>query len=149
MGFKSTMKKSLGSGLSPKRWVGYNQLQSDSKTVGKIFKSVFERSAKAEKKESFEEAVKRFNLTEEDIQKRMKSAKQLVMTFLGFGGILLAYMLYQWTVGHIIEGFICLVLAALTLSYAFREHFNLFQMRQRRLGCTYKEWFKSTFKGSK
>lgn len=149
MGLKSTMKKGLFSGLNPKQWIGFNQLQSDSKTLGSIAKSVFQRSKEAEKKETFEEALKRFNLTEEDLKKRMHSAKQLVMIFVAFGGALFAYMIYQWSSGHFTEGFICLILSALTLSYAFREHFNLFQMRQRRLGCTYKEWFKSTFMGSK
>lgn len=149
MGFKSMFKKGLGSGLSPRKWVGYDQLKTDSVTVGKIFKGVFKRSKEAEKKETFEQAAKRFNLTEEDIQKRMKSAKELVMIFLGFGSLLVTYAIYQWISGRFVGGLICLILSLLTFAYAFREHFNLFQMRKRCLGCTYKEWFNSTFKGSK
>lgn len=150
MGFRSALKKGVGSGLNPKKWVGFNQLKSDSTTLSNIFRGVFKRSEKAaEKKETFEEAVKRFNLTEKDIQKRMKSAKELVMIFLGLGGLLLFYTFYQWASGRVISGFICLTLSLLTLAYAFREHFNLFQMRNRRLGCTYKEWVNGTFKRSK
>lgn len=150
MGFKSALKNSVGSGLSPKKWIGFNQLKSDSTTLGRIFRGVFNRSkSEAEKKETFEEAVKRLNLTEKEIQKRMKSAKELVIIFIGFGGLLFLYTIYQWTGGRVISGFICLTLSLLTFAYAFREHFNLFQMRNRRLGCTYKEWFNSTFKRSK
>lgn len=150
MGFKSAMKKGFGTGLSPKKWIGFNQLKSDSRTMGKIFKGVFGRSKKgAERNETFEDAVKRYHLTEEDIQKRIRSSKELVIIFLGFAVVLAAYTVYQWTASHFIDGFICLILVILTSAYGFREHFNMFQMRQRRLGCTYAEWFNSTFKGSK
>jgi len=149
MGLKSTMKKGLGSGLSPKKWIGYDQLRSDSHSLGKICKSVLNRSKDETKKESFEQAIKRLDLKEEDIKKRIKSAKELVMIFLGLGALLILYTIYQWTAGHFVNGFICFILSLLTFVYSFREHFNLFQMRQRRLGCTYAEWIKSTFKGSK
>ena len=149
MGFKKVVKRGFGSGLSPKKWIGYNTLKSDTVTLSKIFKSVFKRSKKTERKETFEQAVKRLNLTEEDIQKRIKSAKELVMIFLGFGGLLIFYTIYQWVMGRFVSGFICLILSSLVFAYAFREHFNIFQMRKRRLGCTYSEWFNSTFKGSK
>ncbi len=150
MGFKSILKTGLFSGLSPKRWVGYDQIKRDTVGVGQIAKEVFRHEKTAGRKETFDEAMKRFNLTEDDIKKRMKSAKQLVGIFLGFGGLLFLYLIYQWTTVRILDGFICLVLMLLVLTYAFKEHFNLFQMRHRRLGCTYKEWFRSMFKkGSK
>ena len=148
MGFKKVVKKGFGSGLNPKKWIGYGALKADTITLTKIFKGVFKRS-KTERKETFDQAIKRFNLTEEDIQKRIKSAKELVMIFLGFGGLLVVYALYQWIQGRMMGGFVCLILSFLTFAYAFREHFNMFQMRNRRLGCSYSEWFNSTFKGSK
>ncbi len=149
MGVKSLFKKGFGSGLSPKKWVGFDQLKSDSISLGQMIKRVFKRSQKVKKKETFEQAVKRFNLTEADIQKRIKSAKELVVIFLALSAVLIVYTIYQWSGGHIVSGFICFILSLLILAYAFREHFNLFQMRSRRLGCTYSEWFNSLFKGVK
>lgn len=149
MGFRRVVKKGLSGGLNPKRWLGYDQLKEDTASVGNIARSVFKREKNTERKETFDDAVKRFNLTEEDIKKRMKTSKQLVALFLGMGGLLFAYFVYQCATGHILHSFICLVLTALILVNAFREHFNLFQMRQRRLGCTYKEWVNSLFKRSK
>jgi intracellular multiplication protein IcmV len=148
MGIKSGFKKTFGTGLNPKQWVGSDQLKKDSKTLAKMVGSVLKRSKKAAKtKETFEEAVSRFNLTPDDIKKRMKSAKEIVMILLVASAFLVVYAVYQWFfLGHFIAGFTCLILTVLTLSYAFREHFHLFQMRQRRLGCSYKEWLNSTFK---
>jgi len=149
MGFKRVFKKGLSAGISPKKWVGYDHIKSDSVSVGKIAKNVFKRDKTNRRKETFDEAMKRYNLSESDIKKRIKTSKHLVAIFLGFSGLLGFYMVYQWHVGHFIGGFTCLVLMSLILAYTFREHFNLFQMRQRRLGCTYKEWLSSLFKGSK
>jgi intracellular multiplication protein IcmV len=149
MGFKSILKKGVSGGVSPKQWIGFGQIKGDTVKVSKIAKAVFKREKHTERKETFEEAMKRFDLSEDDIKKRMKTSKQLVFIFLGISALLAFYMTYQWVSGHFIGGFICMVLMSLILSYAFREHFNLFQMRQRRLGCTCKEWLKSTFKGSK
>lgn len=150
MGFKKVVKKGLTGGISPKRWLGYDSIKTETKLLSKIFGGVFKRSKKAEKKETFEEAVKRFNLTEGDIQKRIKSSKELAMIFFGMGGLLFVYAIYQWSMGRLLSGIICLTLMLLISAYGFREHFNMFQMRERRLGCTYLEWFNSTFKkGSK
>ncbi len=149
MGFKKVLKKGVTSGLKPKQWIGYDHIKQDGITVGKIAKNVFQKEKKTERKETFEEAMKRFNLSEDDIQDRMKKSRQLVFTFLGISGLLFIYLIYQWSVGHTLSGFIVFILMGLTLAYAFREHFNLFQMRKRQLGCSHKEWFKSFFKGSK
>ena len=149
MGFKKVVKKGLGSGLNPMKWIGFGQIKTDTVTLTEIFRSVFKRSNEAGGKETFDEAVKRFNLSEEDIQKRIKSAKELAMIFLGFGGVLVIYTIYQLSLGRVLSGLICLTLSLLIFAYGFREHFNMFQMRKRRLGCSYAEWFNGTFKGSK
>jgi len=143
MGFKSLFSKGIGGGLNVKRWVGYGQIKSDTKVLGKLFQTVFSRRKEKLSTETFEEAVVRHGLTEEDIKKKMQSSRHLVIAFLSFALLLFLYSLYQWGSGAFLNGMICFLLALLSSAYAFREHFNLYQMKQRRLGCTYSEWFKS------
>ena len=59
---------------------------------------------------------------------------------------MLAYAVYVFHSGFYLPGFVCLMLTALAGAHCFREHFNRFQMRQRRLGCTFQEWALHTFR---
>lgn len=150
MGIKSFIKNNAKHGFNPKKWVGYDHIKHDAKVVGKLAKRAFSSGdADSIRKESFEEAMKRLNLSEKDIQERIKKAKDAVFIFLLMGGALLAYMVYQWVTGHFLSGFTCLILSLVVFVHAFREHFNAYQMRQRQLGCSYKAWLKSLVKGSK
>lgn len=150
MGLKNVVKKGLFSGLNVKRWAGVDQIKQNGVIIGRLFTNVFcYRTNKNSVKESFEECMRRFNMTEEDLQKRMKASVKIV-TFCLIGAILIfIYMIYLITLHQLLSGFVCLTLTFLLLAYAFREHFNLYQMKQRRLGCSVREWFKSTFARSK
>ncbi|AAO91145.2 type IVB secretion system protein IcmV [Coxiella burnetii] len=150
MGFKNTVKKGFFSGLNPMRWVGYEHIASNAKTIRNIVDNIIEKpTAASSQKETFEECLRRFNLTEEDIKKRMKNALRIVIFCLALSFGMAGYTVYLFVHGLPLSAFVCVILTFVLWAYAFREHFNYFQMKQRRLGCTFKEWFTCTFKGSK
>lgn len=150
MGVKNVIKKGLFSGLNMKRWIGLEQIKENGKTIGGLFKGLLgNKKADEVRKETFEESMRRFQMTEEDLQKRMQSAVRLV-TFCLIGSVaIIIYMFYLFYNAQIVASFVCMMLSVLLLAYAFREHFNLFQMKKRRLGCSVKEWFQDTFMGAK
>lgn len=150
MGFKKTVKKGLLSGLNPMRWVGYEQISGNAKTIKDLVNGLIRKPAKnATHEETFEECLHRFNLTEADVKKRMKNAFRIVIFCLSLSVAMIGYTIYLFVQGLPLSAFVCIILTLVLLAYAFREHFNYFQMKQRRLGCTFKEWFTCTFKGSK
>lgn len=150
MGIRNMFKKGLFSGLNLKRWVGFNQIQDNGRVIGELFETVIKNPSQQEttRKESFEECMRRLNMTEEDLQKRIKHGKKIILfCFLGIAATLV-YLFYLLTNGRYIPSFVSFTLSLLFLAYAFREHFNIYQMRQRRLGCSFKEYFNSLFKRS-
>ena len=151
MGVKRILKKGVTSGWSIKRWVGIDSLKNDTHTLSHIAKGVLRLRRNKQKGDpadtSFESVMKHYGLTEEDLKTRMNNAKAIVIFCLLSTVIVFGYFLYILFFHHqYLSAFVCLTLMFLLLAYAFREHFNLFQMRQRRLGCTIQEWFNATFR---
>lgn len=150
MNFKKAVKKGFFSGLNPLRWVGYDQISGNAKTIRNLVDGLVDKPSQSSvHKETFEECLLRFNLTEIDIKKRMQTAIRIVILCLILSLAMIIYSVYLVFHGLPLSSFVCVILTLLLWAYAFREHFNYFQMKQRRLGCTFKEWFICTFKRSK
>jgi intracellular multiplication protein IcmV len=130
------------------RWMDIRSASTTAKEIGKNAKDLF-IPQKAKHKETFAEAVLRLNLTEEDIQLRMKSLLRMATIYCSIAILLVAYTVYLLANAHLFAGLLGTVLTVLALSFAFREHFWYFQMQQRHLGCTIKQWFIATFLGAK
>lgn len=129
-------------------WVGYKQLAETSKSIGSILKTLFV-PAKAERQETFEEALVRLNLTEQDIAQRKKEFTRLLFFYTGLAIVIFLYAIYL-AFAHSIHGSIAaFAVTLIALAMVFRYHFWLFQIKQRRLGCSFKEWLNSGFIGDK
>lgn len=98
---------------------------------------------KATYSETFEEAMERMNLTEIDLVQRKKEFTQLFYAFLGLSVGIILYALYMAFKGSMISSLISFCLCLYTLAQAFRFHFWLFQLENRKLGCTFKEYLNS------
>ncbi len=150
MGFKNVMKKGLFSGLNPMRWIGFEQIAGNAKTIKNLADGIVKASGKEESPthpHSFEEAMQRYGLSEDDIKQRMRTAVQISVICLLLSIPMMGYAIYLFVKNFPLSAFVCIMLTLLLWAYAFREHFNYFQMKQRRLGCTFKEWFVYTVKG--
>lgn len=130
------------------RWMNLNQLSNTAKTiVGTIKDLKTERQAPI-RKETFEEARKRLNLSEEDLQERMKFCFRLSIIYLLVGLLFFAYTIYL--IMHLSIGFIlALLITALMFAFSFQQHFWYFQIKTRQLGATVKEWRNFLFRGAK
>lgn len=145
MSFFGSIKKILKPAVDVPRWIGYQQLTQISRSLLTLGKSFF-IPAQAQRQESFSEAMSRLQLTESDLVQQHKTFTRLLIVWLFvfiFGFIYAAYtVLQQAWLGAIPT----LALSAAALAQAFRYHFWLFQLKQRKLGCSVNEWFTSSFK---
>ena len=147
MGFKKIVKKGVFSGISPTRWLGMEQIKGNIQAIGAMANGLFKVKERIVRKETFEQCMQRYGLGEADLKKRMRATLRLVWCCLGFSLLMLAYTIYLFVCHLALSGFVTLILTILLWAYAFREHFNYFQMKRRRLGCTFKDWLDGTLKG--
>lgn len=153
-----TLKEELGKAVkvsrrtffNPSKWFGYALFEAQIQATIGLIRRLF-IPAQATHQETFAEAVARQGLSEADLKKA--HARYLLFTaffllvgliFGGYGFYLLIY--YASVAGLLLS----LAAAGLCLANAFRFHFMAFQIRHRKLGCTFTEWLagKTTEEGA-
>ncbi len=132
-------------------WMGLKRLVSDGKSVHALAKEFFSLNKKRKTRtETFEEAKLRLRLTEQDLANRMKSLLQLTFVYLLFAIALLSYTVYLVVSGGALIGiFLSIMLTLVAFAMSYRENFWYFQMKKRRLGCSFKEWLQYAVRGGK
>ena len=124
-----------------KNAIGYARLKKQTQGIKAVAEKLFS-TQKAHREETFEEALARLNLTEQDIEKRAHEFKRLVIVFGVIGTGVLIYFVYAVTQKAVIASLGSMGIFFFVLAQLFRYHFWLFQIRQKRLGCTFKEWLR-------
>lgn len=96
--------------------------------------------------ETFEQAMARYQLTEEDLRERKKMF-QIQLAIYSVGSIfMLGYTFYLIKAGHWISLTFSVVLLAYLVVSALKSHFWIFQIKKRKLGCTIQEWLNASIK---
>lgn len=143
MGFFSGIKNAGGAifNFRVTKWVGLDQIKANSRNLVNIGQSLI-TPQQANYKETFEEALVRLNITEEQIQQRRKEFTRLMVIYLGISLLIFAYSIFIVYKYKNIMGFIMgFALTIFALTHAFKYHFWIYQIKHRRLGCTLREWF--------
>lgn len=140
MALKDVVKVSRKTFFNPRGWLGYDTLKASSQGLWVILKEVF-TIPQPTRRETFAEAMQRLNLTEQDLQQTGQRYFLLAMLFVGLGGAAFLggfYMLfYHQTFAGLV---LAMATSAVFFSQAFRYHFWYFQIKHRKLGCTFLEW---------
>ncbi len=125
------------------KWMSWDYI---SETTDRIKRSVGDLMTpeKPKYKETFREAMIRLNLSEEDVQQRKKEFTRLFYMFLLISLGIIGYAVYMAYQGYFAACLISFCLACYSFTQAFKWHFWLFQIRNRKLGCTIKEWLNGT-----
>ena len=136
--------------FNPRVWGDWDR----SKAISLFFLGMIERffvlrGKPKRKSESFDRAIAKFDLDEKTLQEKSSGLKRLRYSLLGVALFLFLYCLYQFCYGSLKGTMIALVEVGIALVLAFRYHFWHFQIEQRKLGCSVKEWFKHSFKGER
>lgn len=144
MGFFRSSKKVASKVVDVRvdKWLSVDYLKE---TTGH-FKSILVgliTPQKAKYSETYEEALLRLNLTEKDVEERKVEFKKLLIFFVVLAVVVILYGLFMAYRGSFVPALVAFCLALYALTQAFRFHFWLFQLRNRKLGCSFKEWLDS------
>lgn len=132
-------------------WFDYDRLKAFNEYILAILKKVFipSQTKPENAKASFEEAMGKMHLTEEGIIIRQKALFRNAILMFTIGFALLAYAVYHLIMGNYQATVVSLVVALIGFVLAFRYHFWYFQIKERKLGCTFREWYQQGFLGKK
>ncbi len=125
------------------RWMSWDYL-SETADRYKVLLVDMVIPKKATYSETFDEALERMQLTQEDINQRKQEFTRLFYFFLALSLLVVCYALYMAFRGYMVPALISFCLAFYAFTQAFRFNFWLFQIKHRKLGCTIKEWMNST-----
>lgn len=145
MGLKDSVKGSLLNNVNVKAWVGADNIKRSTMTLRDIFTTFFfagrAKKGAGTQTLSFDEAMKQYGLSEEDIKKQMKYSLLMLRLYIIFFVLMVVYAFYLLLVQNQLKAALFdFILVLVLASFMFKESFNYFQMKQRRLGCTFKEW---------
>jgi intracellular multiplication protein IcmV len=120
-------------------WLGWDEIARNGSAIKNMASTLFEVKEPT-RLETFEESLVRQQLTETDVLNKLKKFKQLFIIFFIASICLFTYALYMLISQAYISSLACFGLTAFLLAQTFRYHFWWFQMKHRKLGCTFKEW---------
>ncbi len=142
MAYKDIVKVSRKTFFNPSGWFGYAMFMDQLKTSWQIVKGLFV-VATPERKETFEEAMQRFQVTDENVNETAKNYLFYSLAFLALGSASFIYAFYLLILRGTLTGWLlAMAVVALFLSQAFRFNFWYFQIKHRKLGCTFEEWWR-------
>ncbi len=140
--FKRRVTKAKGT-LSD--WMGLGLIAGVFRLVRDIFVTVFMPGKReTEPAETFEEAVVRMKLSKADLEERQKVFFVQTILYLIMGICILGYTVWLAFTKQYTGMFLAFLVAMLSMAYAFRSHFWLFQLKKKKLGCTFKEYLNSS-----
>ncbi len=125
--------------LNVPRWVSYDFLKNSGTDVYKAGRAVF-KAPTIEKPESFVEAVDRLHLSDKDLKVRFDSCRNTFVVFFVFAVLLALYTLYLLFHGVFMGALLALAVTVLIGMHAFKYHFWMFQIKHKKLGCSFNEW---------
>lgn len=124
------------------QWLGYSAIKD---SIGQI-KSTVQPSftvEHAEQQEDFDAAIDRLHLTQEDLASREREFTKLFCIYLLAAIALFGYSIYLFVRGNWGGGLMTLGITLYPINLAFKFHFWLFQIKNKKLGCSLKDWWNS------
>ncbi|OGT08281.1 MAG: hypothetical protein A2X78_04610 [Gammaproteobacteria bacterium GWE2_37_16] len=141
---KKRIRTFLKNLFNVKRWIAADQIYTFGKMIRHGSKGMFD-VPEAKHHETFDDAVQRLGLTEEDIAKKTKQFFFMACIYAFFSVCALFYAVYLIAYGYYLSTLLSLVLTMFIGSNALREHFWYMQMQQRKLGCNLQDWMRFVF----
>ncbi|SRR5579883_455187 len=140
MALKDIVKVNRKTYINPRAWLGYDYLKAQTIQIYATLRQLFTVPIPA-REETFDQAVKRLHLSEKHVHELQRNYLITSIIFVILAAVAFAFsfvlMLYFGT----FSGWLLAIAAtALLLTQAFRYHFWHFQIKFRKLGCTFAEW---------
>ena len=98
----------------------------------------------ADRSETFEDAMDRLDISQTELDATDKYYSSLIYLFIFIAVAIALYSLYQALVlKSILSTIMTFSLVLFALANAFRYHFWRFQIRSKKLGCSFRDWLES------
>lgn len=137
---KGLVRKFFGSFFNVRKWVSYDELVTNTENALGFFKKFFSRPKKEQIKESYEKAIARMALNENQLTERKKVLLKSAMIYFAVALLMTIYFIHLILSYRFLAA--CLTLGIITpvSLIGYREHFWYMQMEKKKLGCTFKDW---------
>ncbi len=139
MGVGRFLWRSVKPFVNVPKFMGWNEIKHNTRTLKDLMLTFFKVSPPS-RPDTFASAVKANNLSEKDLEKRAKSFLYFSIFYFLIAIGFFIYFIYLWAKFFIFAGFISFLLMIIALLLGYRDNFWWFQVKQRRLGCTFREW---------
>lgn len=134
--------------LNVRSWFDWERMKSFTLYLVNGFKQLFVPQQNIES-ESFKEATKQLDIDDATLLSKEKALFRLSLLMLLIAGLILGYAGYQLFYGSYKAVIVSFIVMLIALTLAFRYHFWYFQIKKRKLGCTFDEWFRQGLLGEK
>ncbi len=131
-----------------RKWSDFDRTRRSTLYLINSFKRLFVPNSPTETN-SFDEAVQRYNLSADDLVLQRRALWRLSMLMCVIATGVFGYALYCLTYGAQRAFFLSIIVSMIALVLAFRYHFWSFQIDNRTLGCSLKQWFREGVLGHK
>lgn len=145
MGVLKSTGKILGVFINVRvdKWIGLSDHIQNTKYIAGRAKELFSPE-EANRTETFEDAMQRLNVSEEQLDSTDKYFTFLLRMYVFIALLILAYSFYQMIiVKSVLSTIMTFSLVLYALANSFRYHFWRFQIRYRKLGCSFRDWLNS------
>lgn len=140
MAFRQIFKVSRKTFINLRAWADYDSFKDSNRTILDILKSLFITPA-PQREETFEQSMQRLGLSESDVLQAQRNYYIYAIIFAVIGAVVILFGFYLLFFHRTFQGWLLAMAAsALFLAQAFRYHFWYFQIKHRKLGCTFEEW---------
>ncbi len=129
------------------RWLDLSSVKNTTSSLIGYVKNLF-IPQKAQRQESFQQATKRLKLDEKTLITRQREFYWLAYMYFFISIAVFCYALYLIFFSHaFLSGYISFVIGAIVLAHAFRKRLWYFQVKTKRLGYSFKEWYQADILG--
>ncbi|MCD6047996.1 MAG: hypothetical protein K0S08_1643 [Gammaproteobacteria bacterium] len=143
----SKIKKSIRFLFNVPAWLGTESIHEGASWIEQLFKKVFFRAPTQGDAEDFNAAVARLNMDDAALEQQQKRFFKTSLVFLLLAILDLFYLAYLWSRSSLLVNLGVLVVFGLLLIQAYFYSFWSFQIKQRKLGCTFKAWLNWILRG--
>ena len=145
-GKKSRLVSMLANAFKFRFWLDTDRLKGFAAYIVETFQKLFVLKPQ-QGGELFAEAKERLKLDDAGLLERQKSLFRLSVLMVFFAMLILLYALYQLLYGSFVGVILSLVVMLIALTLAFRYHFWYFQLKEKKLGCSIREWMHVGLRG--
>ena len=130
-----------------REWTDFDRVKAFFYALLHSLKILLIPQAKKKSKHKFEEAVEQLSLTNDELLVKSRALFRWSIVMLCIAAMIFLYAVYQLALNSYLSFGVSFSLTGVALAFAFRYHFWFYQIQQRRLGCSLKEWFMYLVKG--